>query len=109
MPSQLDVERHFVFLVFPLESEDKDAEGLEKEAPDDTEGVRFTKHINLTAGEDDRQKLQPRYEIDDPERRAVFSVRFLIRLMEHAVFGHAIHHAIGPDDRRVYGFGKNQD
>ena len=29
--------------------------------------------------------------------------------MQYTVFGHAIHHAVGSDDRRVDGAGENQD
>src|SRR5450755_1295152 len=56
-----DIARHFVFLVVPLEAENKHAQTFQCEAPDHAKGVRFTQQVNIAPAQDDGRHLQERY------------------------------------------------
>ena len=63
---------------------------------------------DVAAGQHDRQQLQADDQVDDAVAGAVAMVRFLKRRSQHAVFGHAVQHAVGADDRGVLRSGQNQ-
>ncbi len=63
---------------------------------------------HVAARQNDRQQLQADDQVDD----AVAGAEAVMRLLEpggqHAVFGHAVQHAVGADDRRILRARQNQ-
>ena len=46
--------------------------------------------------------------VDNAVRSAELAVRLAEPVGQHAIFGNAVQHAVGPDDRRVHRAGQNQ-
>ncbi len=87
----VDVERNFVFLIVPLESQSQNAERLQRETPNHAEGVSFTQQHHVAAAQDDGENLHDRDGVDDAVGGAVLFVRLARFVEKNAVFRYAVH------------------
>ena len=103
-----DVDRELVFLIVALEAQHQHAQRIQKEAPDHAERISFAQQVNVAAAQHDGDDLQHRDQVDDPESGAELLMRLAEPVHQHAVFGHAVHHAVGADHRSIHGARQNQ-
>ena len=106
--TDLDVERELVFLVVALKAEHEHAHGLEEEAPHYAKRASLAEPIDIAAAEEDGGNLQQDDGVDDAIGGAEALVRLAEPIEQHAVFGDAVHDAVGADDGGVEGAGENE-
>ena len=83
-------------------------ERLHGEAPHHAEGVSLAEHVDVAAADEDGDQLQDDDQVDEPRGGAEFLVRMAEPVGQHAVFGHAIEHAVRSDDGGIHGAGQDQ-
>ena len=66
--AEAEVQRCLVFLIVALETQRENAQSLQKEAPDDAEGICFTEQVHVAAAADDGENLGDRDQVDDSDR-----------------------------------------
>ena len=74
---------------------------LHGETPDHAECVKRGQLVNVAAAENDGEYLQAYDQIDNAVTRAVAMVGTLEPTGEDTVFGHAVEHAVGPDNGSI--------
>ena len=103
------VERHLELALAGIRvAQHENGEAVHREAPDHAECIQVGEERDIAAADDDRGDLQDDDDVDDAIAGAEFRVRLAEPLAEHAVFGNAIEHAVGPDDCSVDRAGENQ-
>ena len=93
----MQVQRHFVFLVMPVIAQNEHARGFQEEAPHHAEGVRFAERIHVAPAGEDRGNLQYGDQVNDAVGSSEMRVRLAEPVQQNTVFGHAVHHSVGPD------------
>ncbi len=106
--ADVEIARHLVFLIVPLVAQHQHAERFQEEAPHHAERVSFAEQVDIAAAQEDRQHLHAADHVDQPRAGAEPLVRLAEPVHQHAVFGQAVHHAVGADDRRIHRAGENQ-
>ena len=91
-----------------LVAQHQHGERLHGEAPHHAEGVRFAQQRHVAARDDDGDQLQGDDDVDQPRSGAEPVMRMAEPIGQHAIFGDAIQHAVGADDRGVDGAGQQQ-
>ena len=108
--ADVEVQRHLELArAAVLEPQHDHRQGLEDETPHHAEGIGLAQHVHVAAAEHDRQQLQAHDQEQDAVGRAVAAVRLEEPVGHDAVFGHAVQHAVGADDRRVHRAGQDQE
>ena len=108
--ADVQVAGNFPFAISGLgEAQHQHRQRFHGEAPDHAEGVERSQNVHVAQAQDDGQQLHADDQVDDAVTRAVTMMRFLEPAGQHAVFGHAIQHAIRAHDRSVLRSGQNQN
>src|SRR5207247_4754259 len=98
----LEVERNTKFTFSALlVPEHRDSETLHRKAPHEAERVRFSKHKDVAAAQQDLEQLDAHHEIQDAMRCPEPPMRMTKPLGENAVLRHPVQYAIRSDNRRV--------
>ena len=108
--ADLHVQRHSPFTVSRLRvAKDQHRQRLEREAPDDAEGVGLAEQVHVAAAEHDRQHLQADDRVDDAVVGAEAAVWLPEPRRQHSVLRDAAQYPARSDDRRVDGARQNQE
>ena len=102
-PSQLQVPGDLPLAVFRFGvTQNEHGQGLKAETPDHAEGIQRSQEVHVAAADYDGDDLQHDDQVDQPVGGAVAAVRPLKPRCEHAVFAHAVEHAVRAHDGRVH-------
>src|SRR3984957_1571547 len=103
------IERHLEFALAGIRvTKHENGEAVHREAPNHTKRIQVGEEGDVAAADDDCGDLQDDDDVDDAIAGAEFRMRLAEPFTEHAVFGDAIEHAVGADDRGIDRTGENQ-
>src|SRR5205823_14717456 len=84
-----------------LEPEHNHSQGNKDEAPDHSEGIRFSQDNHVPAADQDSEELQEQDQRKNSGAGAETRMGLEEPIGQDAVLGHAVKHAVGADDRRI--------
>ena len=89
---------------FPLVlmPQNQHGQAVESETPDDTKGISFTQHIDVSSTGENREQLEEDHQIDDAVRGSKSWMRPPEPVGEHSIFRDAVKDSIGSNDRGIY-------